>query len=104
MRQRLGVAAALLTDPPILVLDEPAIGLDPEGIRWLRILLRGRADQGGTVLLSSHLLAEVAQTVDRVLVIDQGRLVGDRHLAELPVDGQQLEDFYLSLTTKETSA
>jgi len=101
MRQRLGVAAALLTDPPVLVLDEPAIGLDPEGIRWLRVLLRGRAAQGATVLVSSHLLAEVAQTVDRVLILDRGRLVADRRMAELSGDGKQLEDFYLGLTTTE---
>jgi ABC-2 type transport system ATP-binding protein len=75
MRQRLGLAAALLGDPDILVLDEPVNGLDPQGIRWLRTLVRERAATGRTVLLSSHLLSEAAHTVDDVVVIDQGRLV-----------------------------
>jgi ABC-2 type transport system ATP-binding protein len=77
MRQRLGIAAALLADPPVLVLDEPANGLDPEGIRWMRSLLQGHAARGGTVLLSSHLLGEVEHTVDRLLVIGAGRIVAD---------------------------
>jgi ABC-2 type transport system ATP-binding protein len=73
MRQRLGLASALLGDPELLVLDEPANGLDPEGVRWLRDFLRGSAAQGRTVLISSHVLAEVAQTVDQVLIItDRG--------------------------------
>jgi ABC-2 type transport system ATP-binding protein len=75
MRQRLGLAAALLGDPGVLVLDEPVNGLDPEGIRWMRGLLSGFAEQGRTVLISSHLLAEVQQTVDEVVVIAHGRLV-----------------------------
>ncbi|MDJ0767160.1 MAG: ATP-binding cassette domain-containing protein [Ilumatobacter sp.] len=75
MKQRLSLAAALLTDPPVLVLDEPANGLDPQGIRELRDLLRGRAARGHTVLVSSHLLTEVQHLVDDVVVIDQGRLV-----------------------------
>jgi ABC-2 type transport system ATP-binding protein len=83
MRQRLGLAAALLGDPEVLVLDEPANGLDPEGVHWLRGLLRGLADQGRTVLVSSHLLAEVAQTVDQVVIIDRGRLVTQSTLAAL---------------------
>jgi ABC-2 type transport system ATP-binding protein len=83
MRQRLGLAAALLGDPEVLVLDEPANGLDPEGVHWLRGLVRGLADQGRTVLVSSHLLAEVAQTVDRVVIIDRGRLVAQSTLAAL---------------------
>jgi ABC-2 type transport system ATP-binding protein len=74
MRQRLGLAAALLGDPAVLLLDEPANGLDPEGIAWLRNLLRGFAAEGRTVLISSHLLSEVAQTVDRVVIVDHGRL------------------------------
>jgi ABC-2 type transport system ATP-binding protein len=74
MRQRLGLATALLADPEVLILDEPANGLDPEGIRWLRGLLRGFAAEGGTVLVSSHMLAEVAQTIDSVVIIDHGRL------------------------------
>ena len=72
MRQRLGIAGALLADPPVLMFDEPANGLDPEGIRWMRGLLRGHAARGGTVLLSSHLLGEVEHTVDRLLVIGPG--------------------------------
>jgi ABC-2 type transport system ATP-binding protein len=83
MRQRLGLAAALLGDPQILVLDEPVNGLDPQGIRWLRTLLRERADAGGTVLLSSHALAEVAQTVDDIVVIHHGRLLRQGSVAEL---------------------
>ncbi|MGZ4506792.1 MAG: ATP-binding cassette domain-containing protein [Blastococcus sp.] len=83
MRQRLGIAGALLADPPVLMFDEPANGLDPEGIRWMRSLLRGHADRGGTVLLSSHLLGEVEHTVDRLLVIGAGRIVADGPVASL---------------------
>ena len=83
MRQRLGLAVALLGDPELLILDEPANGLDPEGVRWLREFLRGLASEGRTVLISSHVLAEVAQTVDRVLIISRGRLVLSSPLAEL---------------------
>jgi ABC-2 type transport system ATP-binding protein len=83
MRQRLGIAGALLADPPVLMFDEPANGLDPEGIRWMRGLLRGHASRGGTVLLSSHLLGEVEHTVDRLLVIGNGRIVADGPVASL---------------------
>jgi ABC-2 type transport system ATP-binding protein len=83
MRQRLGIAGALLADPPVLMFDEPANGLDPEGIRWMRGLLRGHAARGGTVLLSSHLLGEVEHTVDRLLVIGGGRIVADGPVASL---------------------
>ena len=83
MRQRLGLATALLCDPEILILDEPANGLDPEGVRWLRDLLRGLADEGRTVLVSSHILAEVAQTVDSVIILDRGHLVTHDTLDEL---------------------
>ncbi len=83
MRQRLGLATALLGDPELLILDEPANGLDPEGVRWLRDFLRRLAADGRTVLISSHVLAEVAQTVDRVLIINHGRLVLSSPLAEL---------------------
>jgi len=83
MRQRLGLAAALLGDPELLILDEPANGLDPEGVRWLRDFLRDFAAQGRTVLVSSHVLAEVAQTVDQVLIINRGRLVTESPLAQL---------------------
>jgi ABC-2 type transport system ATP-binding protein len=80
MRQRLGIADALIGDPAVLILDEPANGMDPEGIRWMRRLLRDFADGGGTVLLSSHLLAEVQATVDRLVVVNEGRVVADDHL------------------------
>jgi ABC-2 type transport system ATP-binding protein len=98
MRQRLGLAAALLGDPELLILDEPANGLDPAGVRWLRSFLQTFAAQGRTVLVSSHLLAEVAQTVDRVLIIDRGRLLASGRLEELTGNGQTLEDVYLELT------
>lgn len=83
MRQRLGLAAALLGNPDLLVLDEPANGLDPEGVRWLRDFLRDFASGGRTVLISSHVLAEVAQTVDQVVIINHGRLVVESTLDEL---------------------
>jgi ABC-2 type transport system ATP-binding protein len=100
MRQRLGLAGALLADPQILILDEPANGLDPEGVRWLRDLLRGFAAEGGTVLVSSHILAEVAQTVDQVVIIDRGRLVRQAPLAEL-TGSRDLEGTYFDLTEGE---
>jgi len=83
MRQRLGLATALLHRPRVLVLDEPANGLDPEGVRWLRELLRGLAAEDVTVLVSSHILAEVAQTADSVVILDRGRLVTHSGLSEL---------------------
>jgi ABC-2 type transport system ATP-binding protein len=83
MRQRLGLATALLGDPEVLILDEPANGLDPEGVRWLRELLRSLADEGRTVLVSSHILAEVAQTVDNVVILDRGHMVAHAPLKEL---------------------
>jgi ABC-2 type transport system ATP-binding protein len=83
MRQRLGLAGALLGEPRVLILDEPANGLDPEGVHWLRQYLRAFADAGGTVLISSHVLAEVAQTVDDVVIIAHGRLVTQSSLADL---------------------
>jgi ABC-2 type transport system ATP-binding protein len=83
MRQRLGLAAALLGDPDLLVLDEPANGLDPEGVRWLRDFLRDFASGERSVLVSSHVLAEVAQTVDQVLIINHGRLVIESSLDDL---------------------
>ena len=95
MRQRLGLAAALLGDPEILILDEPANGLDPEGVLWLRGLIRERAAQGRTVLLSSHQLAELSTVVDEILVISRGRLI--THEAVEP--GTDLEARYLSLVT-----
>jgi ABC-2 type transport system ATP-binding protein len=83
MRQRLGIASALLGDPAALILDEPANGMDPEGIRWMRGLLQDFAARGGTVILSSHLLGEVQATVDRLVVIGGGRIVADGSLDEL---------------------
>ena len=83
MRQRLGLASALLGEPEVLILDEPANGLDPEGVHWLRQFVRAFADRGGTVLVSSHVLAEVAQTVDDVVIIANGGLVTQSSLAEL---------------------
>jgi ABC-2 type transport system ATP-binding protein len=83
MRQRLGLAAALLGAPELLVLDEPANGLDPEGVRWLRDFLRDFASKGRTVLIPSHVLAEVAQTVDQVLIINHGKLIVESSLDHL---------------------
>jgi ABC-2 type transport system ATP-binding protein len=83
MRQRLGIAQAMLGNPRVLILDEPANGLDPEGIRWLRVMLRGLADQGRTVLVSSHQLGEVQAIADRAVILDKGKLVRSGSLAEL---------------------
>ena len=87
MRQRLGLAATLLGDPQVLILDEPADGLDPQGIRWLRDFLRGMAGEGRTVLVSSHVLPEVAQTVDDVVVIHRGKLVDQGPVSRLTAGG-----------------
>jgi ABC-2 type transport system ATP-binding protein len=103
MRQRLGLAAALLGDPELLILDEPANGLDPAGVHWLRTFLRQLAQQGRTVLISSHLLAEVAQTVDQVLIIDRGRLLASGRLDDLTGGERTLEEAYLELTTGAAS-
>jgi ABC-2 type transport system ATP-binding protein len=102
MRQRLGLACAMLGDPEILVLDEPLNGLDPQGIRWLRTLLRERAASGRTVLLSSHVLAEAAQTVDDVVVINKGRLVRQGSIDELERLGN--EGVFVSTPTRERLA
>ncbi|MFC5828913.1 ABC transporter ATP-binding protein [Nonomuraea insulae] len=83
MRQRLGIAAALLGDPGVLILDEPVNGLDPDGIRWLRTLLRSLAAEGRTVLLSSHLMTEMSLTADRLIIIGHGQLIEDTSMAEL---------------------
>jgi ABC-2 type transport system ATP-binding protein len=83
MRQRLSLATALLGDPEVLVLDEPANGLDPQGMRWLREFLRSLAAEGRTILISSHVLAEVAQTVDEVVIIHRGRLVRQAAMGEV---------------------
>jgi ABC-2 type transport system ATP-binding protein len=103
MRQRLGLAGALLGDPELLLLDEPANGLDPAGVHWLRTFIRRFADQGRTVLISSHLLAEVAQTVDQVIIIHAGHLIATATLDELARRGRSLEDTYLELTTRDAS-
>jgi ABC-2 type transport system ATP-binding protein len=103
MRQRLGLASALLGDPDLLVLDEPANGLDPAGVHWLRGVLRQFAESGRTVLVSSHVLAEVAQTVDAVVIIDRGRLAATVALDELDDGGRSLEDVYLELTARQAA-
>ena len=97
MRQRHCLAAALLGSPELLILDEPTNGLDPEGIRWLHDFLLGFAAHGGTVLISSHHLAEIAEIVDRVIVLD-GRLVTQCSLAELTAGSSSLETAFLELT------
>jgi ABC-2 type transport system ATP-binding protein len=104
MRQRLGLAAALLGDPELLVLDEPANGLDPAGVYWLRSFLRRFAEQGRTVLLASHMLAEIAQTVDEVVIINRGRRIASGRIDELTRGGKTLEDTYLELTTARESS
>ncbi|WHT22243.1 ATP-binding cassette domain-containing protein [Crossiella sp. CA-258035] len=98
MRQRLGIAGALLGDPAAVVLDEPSNGLDPDGMRWLRLLLRELAAQGRTVLVSSHLLSEMALTAQHLLVIGRGRLLADAPIAELTAANGSLEPAYLELT------
>ena len=98
MGQRLGLAASLLGDPEVLILDEPVNGLDPEGIRWIRTLLRRRADAGGTVLLSSHVLAELAEVADDVVVIADGRVQAAGTLDEIAAGYSSLEEAFFSLT------
>jgi ABC-2 type transport system ATP-binding protein len=98
MRQRLGLAAALLGDPPVLLLDEPANGLDPAGIAWLRGLLRGLAGEGRTIVVASHVLSEVAQTVDHVVIVTGGELRFEGPLRELGETGNALESAFLNLT------
>jgi ABC-2 type transport system ATP-binding protein len=103
MRRRLGLASALLGDPSLLILDEPANGLDPAGVHWLRGFLREFARAGRTVLISSHVLAEVAQTVGSVLILNRGRLVAERHIDGLRDPVQALEALYLELTTGQAA-
>lgn len=103
MRQRLGLAGALLGEPELLVLDEPANGLDPVGVHWLRTFIRRFADNGGAVLISSHLLAEIAQTVDQVVIINRGRALAIAPLAQLSSTGKTLEDTYLELISREAA-
>ncbi|MFF7457921.1 ABC transporter ATP-binding protein [Kitasatospora sp. NPDC008115] len=107
MSQRLGIAAALLGDPQVLLLDEPVNGLDPEGVRWIRTLLQELAAEGRTVLLSSHLMSEMAITADHLVVIGRGRLLADARMADfiagtapedLATRTTALEDAFLQLT------
>ena len=105
MRQRLGLAHALVGEPSVLILDEPANGLDPEGIAWIRELLRDFARHGGTVLLSSHLLAEVQATADRLVIIDHGRVIASgTQRSLLAGSGQTLEELFLTLTAAKGRA
>ncbi|MET8005060.1 ABC transporter ATP-binding protein [Nonomuraea glycinis] len=90
MSQRLGIAAALLGDPPVLLLDEPVNGLDPEGVLWIRTLMRSWAAEGRTVLVSSHLMSEMALTADRLLIIGKGRLIAEADTAELTATGEEV--------------
>jgi ABC-2 type transport system ATP-binding protein len=98
MAQRLGIAAALLGDPPVLLLDEPVNGLDPAGVRWIRDLLKSLAAQGREVFVSSHLISEMALMADRLVVIGQGRLLADTTVAEMSARAPSLEDAFLAMT------
>jgi ABC-2 type transport system ATP-binding protein len=99
MRQRLGIAAAMLGDPPVLIMDEPFNGMDPEGIIWIRSFLRELAAEGRAVLVSSHLLSELPDVAHRVVVIGRGRVLADGPPQELTAGEESLEDAYLRLTT-----
>jgi ABC-2 type transport system ATP-binding protein len=98
MKQRLGIAAALLGDPAVLMFDEPVNGLDPDGVRWIRHLMRDLAAEGRTILLSSHLMSEMALTADHLIIIGRGRLIADTPLADLTGSYPSLEEAYLQLT------
>ncbi|NRQ38998.1 ATP-binding cassette domain-containing protein [Nonomuraea sp. NN258] len=98
MKQRLGIAGALLGDPGVLMFDEPVNGLDPDGVRWIRELMRSLAAEGRTILLSSHLMSEMALTADHVVILGRGRLVAEAGVAELAERYPSLEDAYLALT------
>jgi ABC-2 type transport system ATP-binding protein len=98
MGQRLGIAAALLGDPGTLILDEPINGLDPEGVRWVRHLLKALAAEGRTVFLSSHVMSELALTVEHVIVVGHGQLIADADVAELTAGRSSLEEAFMELT------
>ena len=98
MRQRLGLAGALLGDPQVLLLDEPANGLDPAGIAWLRGLLRGLADDGRTVIVASHVLSEIAQTADHVVIVSDGQVRFAGAIGDIGASGNALESAFLKLT------
>jgi ABC-2 type transport system ATP-binding protein len=104
MRQRLGIAAALLGDPAVLIFDEPVNGLDPQGVRWIRELMRALAAEGRTVLVSSHLMSEMELTADRLIVVGRGRLIADTTVRELVAGARSasLEEAYLRLTDDAT--
>lgn len=98
MRQRLGIAAAMLGDPPVLLLDEPINGLDPEGILWIRNVMKGLAAQGRTVFVASHLMGEMALTADHLIVVGRGRLLADTPVSAFVAGSESLEDAFLRLT------
>ncbi|MEO3788745.1 ATP-binding cassette domain-containing protein [Nonomuraea sp. B10E15] len=98
MKQRLGIAAALLGDPDVLMFDEPVNGLDPDGVRWIRGLMRSLAAEGRTILLSSHLMSEMALTAEHIVIIGRGKLVAEATVADLTAAYPSLEDAYMALT------
>ncbi|TMR88090.1 ATP-binding cassette domain-containing protein [Nonomuraea basaltis] len=98
MKQRLGIAAALLGDPGVLMFDEPVNGLDPDGVRWIRDLMRTLAAEGRTILLSSHLMSEMALTAERIIIVGRGKLIIEATVAELTARYPTLEDAYIALT------
>jgi ABC-2 type transport system ATP-binding protein len=102
MAQRLGIAAALLGDPGLLLLDEPVNGLDPQGIRWIRGLLKALAGQGRTVFVSSHLISEIAMMAEHLVVISGGRLLADASLQHFAVGASSLEEAFFALTSETT--
>ena len=104
MKQRLGIAGALLGEPEILILDEPMNGMDPDGIRWIRTFLRDYAASGRTVLLSSHLMTETADTADDVVIINHGRIVTQGSLAEVTAGHASLETAFFALTGDRTGS
>ena len=104
MAQRLGIAAALLGDPQVLLLDEPVNGLDPAGIHWIRDLLKSLAAEGRIVFVSSHLISEMALMAEHLVVIGQGRLLADTSVAELSARAASLEDAFLELTGTSTGS